>query len=532
MKGVPCTRLFLKRYISCSYCKQRNNKRYAIHKELVMEKYVIVRTLQGLLRGKKVHTKTGTVFYSFQGIPYAKPPVGNLRFKAPQPTEAWKGVRDALEEGHVAPHIDDFLTTNFLGQEDCLFLNVYTPQLTEMNQCKAVPVMFWIHGGGFYVGSGNSDFYGPDYLVNQNVLLVTINYRLGALGFLSTGDAVIPGNNGLKDQVMALRWVQQNISKFGGDPNNVTIFGESAGGACAHMHMFSPMSQVCNPWAFEEPSAARERAIRFGKVLGCKDDLLQDLSRLSAKDLVEGMHKALTYDEKHPLPLYFRPTIDAGSQDGVFLQENPIKLLKQGKFQGVPFLTGVTSHEGMFVLKDAVLCPEWFKMFEKDFKIPIPHGIKPGKEQDIFSKVRKLYFGSKKLSKETWREFVDMYTDVWFSSPAWRTVKEQIKHSASSVYMYRFSFDGALGFADQWVGEARFPVAPHIGLYAQKELKNSALLPHHRDPSLEGGACWEPATTTQIKYLNIDKVLSLSSNMEDERMAFWENVYDEIGSSN
>ena len=134
------------------------------------------------------------------------------------------------------------VTAQISGSEDCLTLNVYTPA-PIVGKCR--PVMVWIHGGGFVSGSGKTDMYSPDYLIAEDVVVVTINYRLGIFGFLAFEDPSlgVPGNAGLKDQVMALKWVQKNIHNFGGDPNNVTIFGESAGGASCHLLMLSPMAR-------------------------------------------------------------------------------------------------------------------------------------------------------------------------------------------------------------------------------------------------------------------------------------------------
>ncbi|GBP60488.1 Esterase B1 [Eumeta japonica] len=172
---------------------------------------------QGWLEGERAPLVTKDGFYNcFKGIPYAAPPIGKLHFKAPQSPILWK------------------------GNEDCLYLNVYTPELTPKHP---LPLMFFIHSGGYKCGSGNTDNYGPDFLVKEEVVLVTINYRVEVLGFLCLENKDVPGNAEMKDQVAALRWVQKNISNFGGDPNNVTIFGESAGGGSVGWHILSPMSK-------------------------------------------------------------------------------------------------------------------------------------------------------------------------------------------------------------------------------------------------------------------------------------------------
>ncbi|XP_047106309.1 juvenile hormone esterase-like [Schistocerca piceifrons] len=198
---------------------------------------VTVSIPQGALRGRRLKTPSGRTYCSFQGIPYAKPPVGPLRFKSPEPPEPWSGIRNATKEGNIAPQIDFLMRskTEYEGDEDCLYLNVYTSKLPTGENAQLIPVMVWIHGGAFLLGSGNTELYGPDYLMEHDVLLVTFNYRLGVLGFLSTEDELVPGNAGLKDMVMALKWVKSNITRFGGDPGNVTIFGESAGSMSCHI---------------------------------------------------------------------------------------------------------------------------------------------------------------------------------------------------------------------------------------------------------------------------------------------------------
>jgi para-nitrobenzyl esterase len=172
----------------------------------------------------------------FAGIPFAVPPVGEGRWRSPQPVEAWDGVRDAVDFGSTSAQNPDMLTA-FLGMdpepmsEDCLYLNVYTPALDDGQR----PVLVWIHGGAFIIGSGSTPLYdGAAMLERGDVVLVTLNYRLGAFGFMELGwfdeSLAGSGNLGLEDQVAALEWVRDNIAGFGGDPGNVTIFGESAGG--------------------------------------------------------------------------------------------------------------------------------------------------------------------------------------------------------------------------------------------------------------------------------------------------------------
>ncbi|TMF61568.1 MAG: carboxylesterase family protein, partial [Chloroflexi bacterium] len=185
---------------------------------------VVVTTRHGRLRGQ---VRDGVA--AFKGIPYAAPPFGPNRFQPPRPPESWDRVRDALEVGRIAPQapyappFDALLGDQGTVGEDCLNLNVWTPDPST----RGLPVMVWIHGGSFVRGSGSLPIYDGSAFARDGIVCVTINYRLGADGFLFLGDGI--ANRGLLDQLAALTWVQENIEAFGGDTQRVTIFGESAG---------------------------------------------------------------------------------------------------------------------------------------------------------------------------------------------------------------------------------------------------------------------------------------------------------------
>jgi para-nitrobenzyl esterase len=218
-----------------------------------------VKTEQGKAHGKTIND--GKV-KAFLGLPYAAPPVGELRWKAPQPPAKWKGVRDATKFGaHCAQvHVfDDMIFQDGANSEDCLFLNVYAP--ADAKAKSKLPVMFWIHGGGYSGGSASEPRHNGDFLPLKGVVLVTINYRLGVFGFLATADLAkeangAAGNYGLLDMVAALQWVKANIRNFGGDPENVTIFGESAGSFAVSTLMASPMARGLFQKAIGESGAA------------------------------------------------------------------------------------------------------------------------------------------------------------------------------------------------------------------------------------------------------------------------------------
>ncbi|ESN91220.1 hypothetical protein HELRODRAFT_104203, partial [Helobdella robusta] len=186
-------------------------------------------TIQGLrFRNGIENLTTLTTFYDrFYGIPYAEPPVGDLRFEAPRPAKKWPGILEAIVKKPSCPQIkypEEFFYVD--QSEDCLYLNIFTPH-EESNPGKTYPVIFYIHGGSYESGSGH--IYEGRLLSLMGVVVVTINYRLGVLGFLTTGDSLLPGNYGLRDVMLALRWVHENIGSFRGDVTRVTLVGQSVG---------------------------------------------------------------------------------------------------------------------------------------------------------------------------------------------------------------------------------------------------------------------------------------------------------------
>ncbi|XP_066967058.1 esterase FE4-like [Macrobrachium rosenbergii] len=214
-----------------------------------IKEFFDLKTSLGTITGLKLPSRPphhpNTHMHAFRGIPYAKAPVGDLRFADPVDLVGpWPGnYLNASQLGSFCPQYDTE-SKGVLGNEDCLFLNVHTPShLDEENRAEdtLLPVLVFIHGGGYVRGSSSP--HGAGKLLSRDVVVVTINYRLGALGYLSMGDSVLPGNYGLLDQVSALRWVQRNIAEFGGDPNQVTLGGFSVGAASVHFFMYSPLSK-------------------------------------------------------------------------------------------------------------------------------------------------------------------------------------------------------------------------------------------------------------------------------------------------
>ncbi|XP_075216336.1 esterase E4-like [Lycorma delicatula] len=316
---------------------------------------VLVDTPTGVIRGHVLETWTKNKYYAFKGIPYAEPPIGKLRFKAPVRVKSWEGIKDATKDGKICPQADP----KFVGgtvNEDCLYLNVYSKNLLG-----SLPVIVFIHPGGFRFMTGASTWYGPDYLLDHDIVFVTFNYRLDALGFLSTGDKLATGNFGMKDQVEVLKWVQKNIIHFGGNPHQVTITGDSSGAASVFLHMLSPMSRGL----FHKAVAMSGGIVGTIKWLTSKQQIVitEKLAKdfncpiKPANDMVECLRnipadeinsKFRETEELGPrVALNFGPVIESEGVDGEerFLLDHPSTLFKNKLFNHVPVVTGITEYE-------------------------------------------------------------------------------------------------------------------------------------------------------------------------------------------
>jgi para-nitrobenzyl esterase len=316
---------------------------------------VTVETAEGRLAG----LRKGAIA-AFKGIPFAEPPVGPLRWRAPRQARAWSGVRDATRFGPICPQgatQAEMLMGSTPGEqsEDCLYLNVWTPACDDAKR----PVMVWIHGGAFVIGAGSQGLYSGRHLAALDCVIVTINYRLGAFGFLDLADATDgaapgSGSEGIADQILALQWVKRNIARFGGDPKNVTVFGESAGGMSVAALMASPAARGLFHKAILQSGAGhvgheRDRAARAGHALLSMMGLSPSEWEKAREALMAAVLKAqiaLLADARdgkdtHRLSgLPFQPAID-----GALLPSRPIEAIRAGSAKGIPVLAGTTREE-------------------------------------------------------------------------------------------------------------------------------------------------------------------------------------------
>ncbi|XP_058799348.1 neuroligin-1-like [Phymastichus coffea] len=414
---------------------------------------VIAETQTGKVCGKKDIGFNGIEFCSFKGIPYAKPPVGELRFKDPEPAASWTNVRVATNFGPNCAQ-RDFFTKQIVGSDDCLYLNVYVRCITSKQRW---PVMVWIHGGGFVCGSGDESFFGPDYFMSKDVVLVTINYRVGVLGFLNLDDEVAPGNQGLKDQVMALTWVRNNIENFGGDPYNVTIFGESAGGASVHYLTISSLAKglfhkaisqsgvALNPWAYHSNVELKEKAHRICQELGHtgKDakSIVEFLRMTDIKTLIEAQEKIVSKEEKIQFIFSFGPTTDSKSKNP-FMPIHPEEATSKGT--KVPMIIGYNSREGMIFLSDLLLEKNNLAEYINDSGKALHSNTKDTMKKLYNLTVENLmhiYFRDETITNKNRDKLADFMGDVQFVEGIQRVIKTQIENSDSLTYFYQFTYD-------------------------------------------------------------------------------------------
>lgn len=392
----------------------------------------------------------------FRGIPYAKAPIGPLRFRAPEASESWSGTRPALKLRPSAPQnspstpmLGQLLGINALGQsEDCLVLNVWTPAADH----KRRPVLVWIHGGAFVIGSGSTGLYAGGRMAKRgDVVVVTINYRLGALGFLNlhTIHDRHEANFGIRDQIAALEWVRDNIEQFGGDPENVTIFGESAGG----MSVGTLLSTVAAGKLFHRAiaqSGAASNVSSADQAASVAELFLRELGepRLDVEKL---RHKPVGEILAAQLKSSARSGIELGilpfqpSLDGKLLAEPPLQRIAGGNAKSVTVMVGTNRDEWrLFMLGDA----KGRRLDEDGLRRRIERALAKSEDPDALRVALAQYADPRRggTPSDRWVEF---QSDLIFHRPADALARA---HTQSGGHTFSYLFTWSLPLVGRWMG--------------------------------------------------------------------------------
>jgi para-nitrobenzyl esterase len=382
-----------------------------------------VKTKQGKVHGKTIND--GKV-KAFLGLPYATPPVGDLRWRDPQPPVKWASVRDATKFGaHCIQGsvYQDMVFLDGVASEDCLYLNVYAP--ADAKDTSKLPVMFWIHGGGYQGGASSEPRHDGDFIPTKGVVLVTINYRLAVFGFLAAAGLAKEGNSaagnyGLLDQVAALQWVKANIKKFGGDPGNVTIFGESAGSFAVGTLMASPITKGLFQKAIGESGGAVGKGLGY-EPLAVREktdgDWVASLGMNSLAELRSLPTEKILEAARAQRTLRFVPDID-----GKLLTEPVPDTYAAGKQAHVPLLAGWNRDENVS-LGDGMTVEKWKTYAAEHFN-------------DRADEFLKLYPGDS--DEQAARSAADYSSDQFIAFGTWQWVEAQRKTGGSPVYRYHF----------------------------------------------------------------------------------------------
>jgi para-nitrobenzyl esterase len=447
---------------------------------------------------------------SFKGIPFAAPPVGELRWKAPQPVNPWSGVKKAdafapgcVQDKNMAAMIGG--PPNF--SEDCLYLNVWT---AAKSKGEKLPVMVWIYGGGFALGSTSTPIYDGTKLAQKGVVLVSTAYRVGPFGFLAHPDLSREsgkgsGVYGIQDMIGALRWVKENIAQFGGDPSRVTIFGESAGGIAVSMLAGSPEAKGLFHRAISE-SGGSFAPVRFANEAGQMIPSLQ-LAEATGKSLLEGLGakdikaaRALSADE-----IQKAAGVSLGRfwpvADGHVLPADQYEMYQSGRFNDTPVLIGSNSDEGALFARSAVT--------PAAFEQQIRSGYGPHADA-----ILKVYPHA--TDNEAFRSTKDIFRETAFAWPTWSWARLQSQKGKGKAYVYYFdrrtpeSQDGATHAAEISFVFANpggiFTGAPQAGDPELSNLMQSYWVNFAKsgDPNGPGLPAWPAFTEREQKTMFFD----------------------------
>ncbi|XP_028157366.1 juvenile hormone esterase-like [Ostrinia furnacalis] len=502
----------------------------------------LVLTQQGLVRGQRAEDGEYTTFL---GIPYAAVDEDNPFGPAKPPPVFNENIFKANNGSIMCPQTL-FFDMQGSGTEtlDCLRLNIFVPN--NATSKNPLPVLVWIHGGGFELGSGTTSVTN---LVNQGIVVVTINYRLGPYGFMCLDVPSVPGNQGLKDQYAALQWVRNNIGSFGGNPYNVTISGQSAGACSVLLQLYSAKEKLFHKIIVQSGTPQNEGMFVNGDVEVAKK--LANHLGFNTTDT----EQALGFLTKTPfnlvtsalakLKIKLRPCKEL-SFTGVdnFVDTDPFSLSNGKKIKGTPILIGHTSKEEMG------LGSSFYDGYYNDDpfynRIVTNYNLEDEKARNVSDTIRHYYVGDQPISEKLYSELGNFESDFIFNHPMQRMITNLLKENANPVYQYMFSYvgdsgdEGAGHGADgkylYQTGDPSVQLTEDDKLVADRMVTMWTNFVKYGDPTPSYAnslpVTWSKSSLATRPYLLIDKDLRMESRVFSDRMAFWDLFYDNYGKFN
>ncbi|XP_075981625.1 uncharacterized protein LOC142980177 [Anticarsia gemmatalis] len=542
---------------------------------------IIVETDLGKVAGIEVKSIIpNEKYHSFMGIPYGKAPVGPLRFKAPQPHEGWSDVLSAKKEKQHCTqfylpirNVDRYGTC---GSDDCLHLSIYTPpkQPTKEEPLN-YPVVIFLYNEHFRVSHNASRDYGPDFFVKEEVIVVSISHRLGAGGFLSFEDELLPGNNGLRDVILALKWVQRNIAKFGGNPGSVTLLGADGGAVLADLLLHSPKAkglfhriimQSGTSWnSMYITRTPKEKAKALAKILeksaATSTSLLAELADVPSERIAYAEPESVDADEGR---ITQRPTIQFGP---VIEPDHPDAILTKYPEDGpldidIPIMIGYNSRESLELLDRYLSKPQYLTFADRDFLLAFPTRddfrfvLNTNTYNDAIQEIKDFYLeeGYVKISKPG--EYITYITDMMYFFPIDYTVRKYTNASKSQIYYYSFDYSGELNMRKNHALKGAMTIEGTWGASAGDELcylfvckpikkayqkvladedseeftvlrnmvKMWTNFAKAGNPTPPGSDfTWTPATKENKECLVISDELQIKNNLHGDRIEWWDN---------
>nr|AQY62731.1 carboxylesterase [Cnaphalocrocis medinalis] len=503
----------------------------------------LVETNVGLIRGLRA---TDGEYSMFLGIPYATVDPANP-FGPSTPHPGFETTFEAIDDSSKCPHVEEFNNT-LVGSIDCLQLSIFVP--TTANSRNRRPVMVWIHGGGFVIGFAGRYAYGPKFFMKQDVILVMMNYRLGPYGFMCLDTPEVPGNQGLKDQLSALRWIKENIEAFGGDSDQITIFGESAGGASVDYHLVYTEEDLFNnviiqsgttlsPFsvANSNPNAPFILAEHLGFVTENLDEALQFLSSTDT-DLVIAASLALN--------LQMAPCIEKEFENVEHFATAHPSTMNIPKAKTVPILLGFNNNEQFASF--ASLPAEVLQNLDPFTDVGNYFNFDDVYLADMVAHIRQFYIGDNDMNENVRQQLANFYGDLYFYHPTYRSIRKYFENGASTIYHYVFSYDGDRNFVKRKVNVTaegalhadELSYLFDVGLFPETPTPEDQLIidrittmwanfAKYRNPTPEITDIlpiqWPAITNENLYCLNIDSELTVEKRLFHERMAFWDLFY-------